>query len=204
MARHIERRTAARVAFKSPLRIKNLKSGTFSKARMLNYCDNGVYFESNRALAVGAEIILGIENSPYSNGTAIFDVYRAKILWRKHVQSTFYTYGYGAQLMSDSSDTMRLNADVNRRKHPRWNCNQSVCFFYQNRPHEGVAKNVCTSGLFIETRDALVVGQTIELKIPDRKTHKLKLLTGEIVRSDPRGVGIRVKRMSDKNGENAI
>lgn len=119
---------------------------------MLNYCDNGVYFESNSAFAVGAEIILGIENSPYSNGTAIFDVYRAKILWRRHVQSTFYTYGYGAQLMSDSSDTMRLNAEVNMRKHPRWNCNQS----------------------------------------------------GEIVRSDPRGVGIRVKRMSDKNGENAI
>ena len=59
-------------------------------------------------------------------------------------------------------------------------------------------------GLFIETSETLSVGQTIELKMPDRQTYKIKLLIGEIVRSDPRGAGSRVKRMSDTNGGNAI
>mgnify|MGYP006944234243 CR=1 FL=1 len=59
---------------------------------MVNYCDNGLYFESNSSLAEGAEIILGIENSPYSNGSDVIDVYRAKILWRQPIQSNFYKF----------------------------------------------------------------------------------------------------------------
>ena len=96
MSQYIERRAGARVAFKSPLKIKNLKSGTFSNARMVNYCDNGLYFESNCTLAEGAEIILGIENSPFSHHSDVIDVYRTKILWRKRSQSNYYNYGYGA------------------------------------------------------------------------------------------------------------
>ena len=201
MSRYIERRAGARIEFKSPLKIKNLKSGTFSNARMVNYCDNGLYFESNSTLSEGAEIILGIENSPYSNGSDVIDVYRAKILWRKRIQSNFYKYGFGAQLLSESSDKMPDTAKADMRKYPRWNCRQAVCFFSQNRQHKGVLKNVCPNGLFIETSDALSVGQTIELKIRDRKTDKIKVLTGEIVRSGPNGVGIRLKKMCDANRE---
>ena len=204
MARYIERRAGARIEFKSPLKIKNLKSGTFSNARMVNYCDNGLYFESNSLLAEGAEIILGIENSPYLNGSDVIDVYQAKILWRKHVRSNFYQYGYGAQLLPASTDSMPGTAKVDKRKYPRWDCSQSVCFFSEKRQHNGVLKNACPNGLFIETPDTLTVGQTIKLKVRYHKTDQIKVLTGEIVRSGPKGVGIRVKKMCDANGKAPI
>ena len=204
MSRYIERRAGARIDFKSPLKIKNVKNGTFSTARMVNYCDKGLYFESNSSLTEGAEIILGIENSPYSNGSDVIDVYRTKILWRKPAQSNFYKYGYGAQLLSESSVKMPDTAKVDMRKYPRWNCSQSVSFFSRNRHHKGVLKNACPNGLFIETLDSLSVGQSIELKVRDRKTDKIKVLTGEIVRSVPGGVGIRVINIGDVNGEKPI
>ena len=246
MSRYIERRAGARIEFKSPLKVKNLKSGTFSNARMVNYCDNGLYFESNSSLAEGAEIVLGIENSPYSNGSDVIDVYRAKILWRKPVQSNFYKYGYGTQLLEDSTtpriaggfdftaiggkrqerevpqsvrvkpganpsvwktqsnDKMPDTAKGDMRKYPRWSCRQSVCFFSRNRQHKGVLKNVCRNGLFIETPDSLSVGQTIELKIRDRQTDKIRVLIGEIVRSGPSGVGIRVTKICDTNVQKPI
>ena len=201
MSRHIERRVAARIEFKSPLKIKDLKSGAFSNARMVNYCDDGLYFESNSTLAEGAGIILGIENSPYSSGSNVIDVYRAKILWRKRVQSNFYLYGYGVQLLSESNESMDVNAKVDMRKYPRWNCSQTIRFFSRNRQHKGILKNACPNGLFIETADTLSVGQTIELKVRDRKTNQVKVLIGEIVRSGPSGVGIQVKKMSAANGK---
>ncbi|MDX1707490.1 MAG: PilZ domain-containing protein [Desulfobacterales bacterium] len=204
MSRYIERRAGARVAFKSPLKIKNLKSGTFSNARMVNYGDHGVYFESNSNLAEGAEIILGIENSPFSNGSDIFDVYRAKILWRKRAQSNFFDYGYGALLLSESSETMEASAKADMRRYPRWSCCQSVCFSSQNRKYRGTVKNACPIGLFVETSDTLAVGQNIEMKIRDRKTDRVKVLTGEIVRTGPSGVGIRLKSMCAANGEQGI
>ena len=204
MSRYIERRAGARVAFKSPLKIKNLQSGTFSNARMVNYCDNGLYFESNSTLAEGVEIILGIENSPFSHNKNVIDVYRAKILWRKRSQSNFYHYGYGALLMSESTEALNLNGKVDMRKYPRWSCSQSVCFSSQSRKFEGIVKNVCPSGLFIETSDALSVGQTIELKIRDRKTDKIKVLIGEIVRTGSSGVGIRLKKRCAANGKQGI
>ena len=201
MSRHIERRAGARIEFKSPLKIKNLKSGTFSNARMVNYCDNGLYFESNSTLTEGAQIILGIENSPFSNGSDVIDVYRAKVLWRQRVQSNFFKYGYGAELLSESTDKMTDTAKGDMRKYPRWNCSQSVCFFSCNQHHKGVLKNTCPNGLFIETLVTLPIGQTLELKVRDRKTHKIKVLIGEIVRSGPGGLGIRIINMCDANGQ---
>jgi hypothetical protein len=87
------------------------------------------------------------------------------------------------------------------RKYPRWNCSQSVCFSSCNQQYKGVLKNACPDGLFIETADSLPIGQTIELKVRDRKTHKIKVLIGEIVRSRPGGVGIRVINMCNANGQ---
>ena len=204
MSRYIERRTGARIRFKSPLKIKELSSGKFSNARMVNYCDSGLYFESNSVLDVGANIILGIENSPFSSELDVYDVYRAIILWRKRVRSAFYDYGYGAQLISESDAKMHLKGEVDMRTYPRWNCNQSVCFYSQKRRHQGVVKNVCPNGLFIETHEALSVGQTINLTIANPKTHKLMLLTGEIVRSDSGGVGIHVNKICDAKGANDL
>ncbi|MGD8990087.1 MAG: PilZ domain-containing protein [Desulfobacterales bacterium] len=199
MSSYIERRSGARIEFKSPLKIKNLESGTFSNARMVNYGDRGLYFESNSTLTQGAEIILGIENSPFSYGSDVIDVYCTKILWRKRAQSNFFKYGYGAQLLSQSSEKMPDTVKVDMRKYPRWNCSQSVSFFSRNRHHKGVLKNACPNGLFIETSDSLSVGQTIKLKMRDRKTDKIRVLAGEIVRSVTGGVGIRLKKICNPN-----
>ena len=198
MPRYIERRAGGRVEFKSPVKVKNLTTGASSNARMVNYSDNGLYFESNSFLDVAAEIFLGIENSPFASQSDIFDVYRATILWRRPVKSAFYNYGYGVQLMAaQTGDPLRVGRKMDMRKHPRSHCNQSVCFYSQNQQLRGVVKNICPNGLFIETHEVLLVGQIIEMTVTCRKTAKPKLLTGEIVRSDPAGIGIRVKKVSD-------
>lgn len=205
MSRYIERRAGPRIGHKAPLKIKSIKTGVFSNARIVNYCDNGLYFESNSVLNAGAEIIIGIEDSPFSYGADVFDVYRAKILWHRPVKSTFYSFGYGVQLISTHPiNKRRVNDETDRRKYPRWNCNQSACFCSQNQLYKGVVKNVGPNGLFIETHKTLPVGRLIELKVLDRKTDTLKLLRGEIVRSGPEGVGVRVKKIADLNAENAI
>ena len=109
MARYIERRAGPRVSYKSPVMIKNLKSGAFSNARIVNFCDDGLCFESNSIHDIGSEVILGIGNSPYTNGSNAIDVYRARVLWRKQVKSTFYDYGYGVHLIAASNDNMPFN-----------------------------------------------------------------------------------------------
>ena len=109
MSGYIEKRAETRLEFKSPVKIKNIKTGAFSNARMVNYCNNGVYLESNRVLVVGVEVFIGIENSPFSVESDVFDVYRAKVLWRRPVRSAFYKFGYGVQLISvQPGDPMRV------------------------------------------------------------------------------------------------
>jgi hypothetical protein len=116
MSRYIERRAGPRTVYKSPAKLKDLKTGKFSNARIVNFCDKGLYLESNSQFDTGAEVILGIENSPYTRSSHVMDVYRAKIVWCKQVDSTFYNYGYGALLKQESNENMDNSALVDNSK----------------------------------------------------------------------------------------
>ena len=57
-----------------------------------------MYFESDFAPEKGAEIFIGIENSPYSAG---HDVYRAKVIWHHQLidRRAFFNYGVGVKFL---------------------------------------------------------------------------------------------------------
>jgi hypothetical protein len=96
---YFEKRCEARIAYKSRIKIKELKSGVFINARMLHYSENGVYVEANRLLLPGTVIYLGIEDSPFIPFANVYDVYRAEIVWLRLLNSMSYKYGYGIKFI---------------------------------------------------------------------------------------------------------
>ena len=111
--RHLERRTETRTIHKSPVKIKNCETGVFNNARMVNYSDNGIYLETNSMLRAGAIIYLGIQNSPYISVSDVYDIYQAKILWRKELKSAYYSYGYGVRLTLVSNNHHSVSSAFN-------------------------------------------------------------------------------------------
>jgi Tfp pilus assembly protein PilZ len=205
MARYIERRAETRTTHKSPVKIKDLKTSVFHNARMVNFSNNGLYFEANHVLHAGTEIYLGIENSPFTTLPDVYDTYRAKILWRIRLDSIFYQYGCGVQLISaPDSRYSQVNGFEESRKYPRKTYTHSISFSFRRRHHHGVIKNISAEGVFIETSEPLSVGQKMKLAIPGHKLIPSTILTGQVVRVSPSGVAIRFeKTMPADDGKNS-
>lgn len=58
--------------------------------------------------------------------------------------------------------------------------------------------NISRSGVFIETQNKFLFGQTIELVIPSIKNNKTMRLNGWIVRLSPTGIGVTFKRILER------
>ena len=96
---YFENRGETRIAHKSRVKIKELKSGVFINARMLHYSENGAYLEADTLLLPGAVVYLGIEDSPFIPGGNVYDVYRAEVVWLRLLKSMSYKYGYGIKFI---------------------------------------------------------------------------------------------------------
>ena len=118
-----ENRNTARLDYKSPVTIENLKAGIIYKARMLNYSKNGLYFETDSLLQLGEEVFIGIEYSPYSNSQDTYECLRSTIMWRKKLPTSHFNYGYGVRYSFDydkqKSRDERLKIVDDQRKHTR-------------------------------------------------------------------------------------
>lgn len=58
--------------------------------------------------------------------------------------------------------------------------------------------NMSRSGVFIETKNKFLFGQTIELVIPHIKKNKLIRINGWIVRLSQTGIGVSFKRILER------
>ena len=96
---HFENKGETRIAHKSRVKIKELKSRVFINARMLHYSENGAYIEADTLLLPGTAIYLGIEDSPFIPGGNVYDVYRAEVVWLRLLNSMSYKYGYGIKFI---------------------------------------------------------------------------------------------------------
>ncbi|MGD8963548.1 MAG: PilZ domain-containing protein, partial [Desulfobacterales bacterium] len=90
-----ENRNNARIKYRAPVMIENLKAGIIYQARMLNYSKHGLYFETDNWLQLGEEVFIGIEYSPYSDSHDTYECLRVKIMWRKKLPTSHFKYGYG-------------------------------------------------------------------------------------------------------------
>jgi len=91
-----EQRDTSRFRHETQIMFEHYSSGRYYEGRMFNYSRGGMYFESDFAPKVGAEIFIGVENSPH---TACQNVYRAKVIWKKELADgqSFFFYGVGVK-----------------------------------------------------------------------------------------------------------
>lgn len=87
-----DNRNNIRTKHQAEIQFENYFSRKHYKARMFNYSTEGMYFETEYAPLPGTEIYIGIKNSPYDAGA---DVYRAKIRWRKQLDSPASNHQFG-------------------------------------------------------------------------------------------------------------
>ncbi|MGD9238717.1 MAG: PilZ domain-containing protein [Desulfobacterales bacterium] len=195
MVEYPEQRDDARINYKSPVKVEDLVSGITLGARMVNYCRTGLCFETNELLHQGAEIFIGIENSPYTlPASRSYECYRAKIIWRRELETAFFKYGYGVRFIFASDEEISQRNDFkgrkDLRKHPRQSYSISIRFATQKRLFEGLTKNISPSGVFIKTNDTPNAGKILTLFIPLKREQKAEI-KGRVVWSNQVGCGVK-------------
>jgi hypothetical protein len=207
MVNYYEKRAAARKAYKAPITVEDLKTSTRYRARMVNYCKNGLYFETDWLLESGTKIYIEMQNLPEVSSSSEFkDRYRAEIKWHTKLENSLCQHGYGAKYIvgsdkenlqsSGPKDTKNNSEDL--RKHQRKFYHKTVLFTSQNQYYEGLANNISNGGIFIATKDKFSVGQIIKLVIPGTKIDKGVMLKGEVIHVKPKGVGVKFKGLLNK------
>lgn len=193
-----ENRNNARIKYKSPVTIENLKAGVIYQARMLDYSKHGLYFETDSLLRLGEEVFIGIEYSPYAESNDTYECVRAKIMWRRELPTSYFKYGYGVKYSIDYDKQRSQNTNLkiveDQRQHPRIPYSKSIVYATKNHLKKALTKNISPAGVFIETDDALQTGQTITLAIPLKKTKTAKI-KAEVVWSSEDGFGVKFLRI---------
>jgi Tfp pilus assembly protein PilZ len=206
-----DRRAHKRFSHEAPITQENLGSEIYYTSKMYNYSKDGLYFETDTDLKAGEEIFIGIENSPYVSESGIYECYFATIVWRKELKNSTYNYAYGVKLndpdkhavktklniISDErvapTNTLKVSKDL--RKHPRRRYNKSINYFAQNQLMEGIIKNICRSGAFIETRHNFKPGQKLTLVLPFINKDQGAMIKGEVIWTNRQGIGVKFKKL---------
>ena len=194
MVDNVDYRGAERTDHITPLQVKDLRSGDIYEARMFNYSDGGIYFESDGFFEKGTPLYLGILNSPYHLISRVFEYYKGEVMWRKDLKRSLFSFGYGIQLISEASKQDMDSNDPKKakdsRKHPRKPFSQTIRFGTHKGISEGDTKNISASGVFIATNEKLEVGQLLKLNLPLKKG-KMVRAEGQIMWINDEGFGLK-------------
>ena len=194
MVPNFEKRKKARINHLCPVTIEDLNVGLIYEAQMINYSENGLYFEADKLLRPGEGIFIGIENSPIKSLADTYECYRARIVWRKKLITSAFYYGYGARYTVNYN---KLKLKINDfqewediRRHKRKPYAKPLFFATEDRVFEGLAQNISPAGVFIKTDQNIAAGQIVTLGIPLRKKKKASV-KGRVVWSNLEGFGIK-------------
>ena len=185
-----ENREKARFAHESKVTLESKEIGFRRDARMYNFSDFGIYFESDYSLQPGSDIFVGISDSPFATEPDKYERYRGVVKWRKTLKHSSYYYGYGVKLIEDAPDPPRSRQHDGIRAHPRKDAAIPVKYEFENQKYEGTTENVSSGGVFINTISSISVGQMVKLEIPLKKG-KIARLTGKVTRTNLRGFGAK-------------
>ena len=196
MDKPIEKRHHKRVNRDTMVTLESLQFGVNEDTHMVNCSDNGLYFESDQLLQPGDEIFIEVENY-LDDQTDPYLCHHAKIIWGRRLNSAPYVFGYGAEYVRLPNDQNSSEADSEQisdlRRHPRHFIAKKVYFRFENKPYNGIIRDISRNGCFIESRAFLNVGQILYLAIPGTKFVKKDRLQIEVVRLSPQGVGATFK-----------
>ena len=95
MARDIQTRSK-RIKYKTPITLKDKRTGYQYSGTLYNYSESGLYFESAYAQRPGRKICIKSNNLPFSSHT---NGHLAEIIWRKILdqKQSAYLFGIGAK-----------------------------------------------------------------------------------------------------------
>ena len=200
VAEHEKRKETRSIDY-HPISVIDLKAGFIYDATMTNYSDEGMYFETNGNLQPGTEIYIGLEYSPFATYSDIRECYRAEVIWQKKLKMSYPEYGYGIKYYATDS-RKKLKKVINlektdNRKNPRKLYSKSVLFSTNKKIYKGLSKNISRTGIYIETKKSLSVGQEFTLTLPC-KVHKHLILKGEVVWSNHKGFGTKFLQLNRK------
>jgi hypothetical protein len=191
-----EKRDNTRFDYQAPVVLEDAKFGILQGARMFNYSDFGLYFETDHFLAPGTDIYIGIPNSPYTPDPDIYERYHAIIKWRKPLKESSFYYGYGVRFLETDPLNRPVKRGIESRRHPRKACSLYVKYAVQRKIFPGEIKNISLGGVFLKTNenDGLDVGQQLQLAIPNRKKGNVIKRRGSVTWSSHNGFGIKFQR----------
>jgi len=189
-----ENRNNVRIDHRCPITIENIAAGVMHRAKMMNFSDNGLYFEADNLLQPGDEIFVGIDNSPFASAIDTYECYRVKIVWRKKLKKSAFYYGYGAKHTIDPRQAKLQKANSTGwndiRRHQRKSYSKSIRFAAKELIFEGFLKNISSAGVFIEADENFSAGQILTFEIPLKGRQKARV-KGEVVWSSPDGFGVK-------------
>ena len=199
-----EQRDNTRFDYQAPIVLEDAKYGILQGARMFNYSDFGLYFETDHFLAPGTDIYIGIPNSPYTPDSDIYERYHAVIKWRKPLKESSFYYGYGARFLDADPLDRPIRRGVESRRYPRKACSLYVKYAVQRKIYPGEIKNISLGGVFLKTNenDGLDVGQQLKLAIPNRKKGSVIKRHARVTWSSSSGFGVEFLRPAGKASGN--
>jgi len=199
-----EKRDNTRFDYQAPIVLEDAKFGILQGARMFNYSDFGLYFETDHFLAPGTDIYIGIPNSPYTPNRDIYERYHAIIKWRKPLKESSFYYGYGIRFLEADPMNRPIKRGIESRRHPRKPCSLYVKYAVRRKIYPGEIKNISLSGAFIKTNenDGLDVGQPLQLAIPNRKKGNVIKRIARVIWSNHKGLGVEFQRNARKMSPN--
>jgi Tfp pilus assembly protein PilZ len=191
-----EDRDEARLDHTSPLQVQDLGTGKTHEARMQNFSNGGIYFESDGLFEKGTQIYISVKNSPYAQSSGVLEYYTGEVMWRKYLKRSFFNYGYGVQLVCGS---LRQDLESNdpkvkeSRRHPRKPFFRKIRFGTKKGVYAGSTKNISSAGAFIATDEKLEVGQSLMLNLPFKG--KTVEILGKIVWLNEEGFGLKFQKI---------
>ena len=191
-----EKRDNTRFNYQAPIVLEDAKFGILQGARMFNYSDFGLYFETDHFLAPETDIYIGIPNSPYAPDPDIYERYHAVIKWRKPLKESSFYYGYGVRFLDADPMDRPIKRGIESRRYPRKACSLYVKYAVQRTIYPGEIKNISLGGVFLKTNenDGLDVGQQLQLAIPNRKKRSVIKRYARVTWSNHSGFGLEFQR----------
>ena len=200
MSSNPEKRDNTRFDYQAPIVLEDAKFGVLQGARMFNYSDFGLYFETDHFLAPETDIYVGIPNSPYAPDPDIYERYHTLIKWRKPLKKSSFYYGYGVRFLETDPLDRPIERGIESRKHPRKLCSLDVKYAVQKQIFPGEVRNISLGGVFLRTNQnaSLDVGQRLKLAVLNRKRGNVIKRNAKVIWSNRSGFGVEFQRLVRK------
>ncbi len=191
---------------------------SYNKAWILKVSRGDIWFLSNIALPQGNYVYLGLN----MKGTdAVFNsngFHLILIKYRTDSDNSSYRFRYQATYINSKGTldkpTRRLDYEKqvlkktglrfqnDPRDNPRKSCRKTIFFHSKENKYQGIITNLSRGGAFIETKNNLSFGQTIEISVPEKYSKEDIKIFGEVVRLERNGVALNWTKILDpKSGK---